>query len=370
MTPRNTLSTVAVSVAALAAAGALVWSFAASFAGRSPRAATGPEPPSERVASRRAETPPPSVGQVFPSVQSATDADLGDSIWYVLDSRGQRVHRFSETGALLGSFGRRGEGPGELSSPTAIAVHRGAVSVTDGRMLHMYDSTGTHIADRRLDFDGCFGLGPSDIESSMQGLLVLVQCVAPAQGFRAATYLVADDGSVRRLASRSPGGGGFVMDVGFVPVMSALPVGFVFGDAGMDCLQVFDASAAETGRACHDWIPRLPISRQTAKAAEAELEPLVEAIGGRLTIPRRLPPFDRVFPLADGRLAYRVPVTQADEPADQASMSRLVVQDDAGGELALPVPDASTVFAAGQSALAAWDELDGVRIAVFSLEGA
>ena len=310
---------------------------------------------------------PSAVGQVFPGVQSATDADLGDSIWYVLDARGRRVHRFKETGSLLESFARRGEGPGELSAPTAIAVHRGAVVVADQHLLHLYEPDGTHIVDRRLDFDGCVALAPSDIDSSVQGLLVLVRCAAPALGFGAATYLVADDGRVRRLASRSPSGGGFTADLGFVPVMSALPTGFVFGDAGADCLQVFDVSAAEIGRVCHDWVPRLPLSRRTAKAAEAELKPLVEAVGGRLTIPRLLPPFHSVFPLADGRLAYNVPVPLPGEVADEASMSRLVVQDDAGADLALPIPDASAIFVAGESVLAAWDEFGGVRIAVYSL---
>lgn len=373
--PRTTLSTVAVSAVALVAAGALVWSLATTLADRSPQVAPGVEPLSEGVAAdRRAKAPPPSVGQVFPDVQSATDADLaadadlGAAVWYLLDARGRRVHRFSETGALLGSFARRGQGPGELSAPTAIAVHQGAVVVADRRVLHLYELDGTHIADRRLDFDGCFALGADDIDSAEQGLLVLVRCATPAQGFGAAAYLVADDG-VRRLASRSPGGGGFVADLGFVPVVSALPNGFVFGDASADCLAVYDAAAAEAGRACHEWIPRLPISRRAARAAEAELEPLVQAIGGRLNVPRRLPPFDRVFSLADGRLAYRVPVLPADEAADEPSMSRLVVQDDAGEELALPVPDASAVFAAGESALAAWDELDGVRVAVVPLEG-
>lgn len=373
--PRTTLSTVAVSAVAFVAAGALVWSLATTLADRSPPVAPGVEPLSEGVAAdRRAKAPPPSVGHVFPDVQSATDADLaadadlGGAVWYLLDARGRRVHRFSETGALLGSFARRGQGPGELSAPTAIAVHQGAVVVADRRVLHLYELDGTHIADRRLDLDGCFAL-EADIDSAVQGLLVLVRCATPAQGFGAAAYLVADDGGVRRLASRSPGGGRFVADLGFVPVISALPNGFVFGDAGADCLAVYDAAAAEAGRACHEWIPRLPISGRAAKAAEAELEPLVQAIGGRLNVPRQLPPFDRVFSLADGRLAYRVPVPLADEAAEEASMFRLVVQDDAGGELALPVPDASAVFAAGESALAAWDELDGVRVAVVPLEG-
>lgn len=374
--PRTTPSTVAVSAVAFVAAGALVWSLATTLADRAPQVASGVEPSSEGVtADRRAEAPPSSVGQVFPDVQSATDADLaadadpGDAVWYLLDARGRRVHRFSETGALLGSFARRGQGPGELSAPSAIAVHQGAVVVADRRVLHLYELDGTHIADRRLDLDGCFALEANDIDSAVQGLLVLVRCATPAQGFGAAAYLVADDGGVRRLASRSPGGGRFVADLGFVPVISALPNGFVFGDAGADCLAVYDAAAAEAGRACHEWIPRLPISGRAAKAAEAELEPLVQAIGGRLNVPRQLPPFDRVFSLADGRLAYRVPVPLADEVAEEASMFRLVVQDDAGGELALPVPDASAVFAAGESALAAWDELDGVRVAVVPLEG-
>lgn len=159
-------------------------------------------------------------------------------------------------------------------------------------------------------------------------------------------------------------------DLGFAPVMSAHPEGFVFGDASTACLDVF-ATGAQPGAAeatrsvCHEWLPRWPVSGRSAKAVEDQLRDAAGAVGARVIVPRRLPPFDRVFALASGRLVYRVPVPVPDEEAEDARLFRLAVKGEAGEDLALPTPAASAVFASDNSVLAVWETLDGVRVAVF-----
>ena len=251
-----------------------------------------------------------------------------------------------------------------------MAVHRDAVAVADGGVLRLYDLAGAFVADRRLAFDGCLAPRAVEIESVSRGLLLLVRCASPLRGAVARVFLASDDGDVRLLASRSPAGRGIVADLGFTPVMSAHPEGFVFGDASTACLDVFatgaQPGAAEASRSvCHEWIPRWPVSGRSAQAVEDQLRDAAGAVGARVIVPRRLPPFDRVFALADGRLVYRVPVPVPDEEAEDARLFRLAVKGEAGEELALPTPAASTVFVSDNSVLVVWETLDGVRVAVF-----
>ncbi|TVP56333.1 MAG: hypothetical protein EA351_08065 [Gemmatimonadales bacterium] len=48
----------------------------------------------------------------------------------VLDAQAARVHLFTPDGQRNGSFGRSGEGPGELSNPTGLGIHGDSILVT------------------------------------------------------------------------------------------------------------------------------------------------------------------------------------------------------------------------------------------------
>jgi hypothetical protein len=54
-----------------------------------------------------------------------------DGTLYVVDGRDAKVYRFSTKGDLIGSFGKRGSGPGEFTYPSQIIVDRGRVYVPD-----------------------------------------------------------------------------------------------------------------------------------------------------------------------------------------------------------------------------------------------
>ena len=73
---------------------------------------------------------------------------------YALDSSGGRVVVFGRSGRVVGTVGSPGEGPGELSEPTALAVSSGGeVAVYDfgaGGIKH-WGSAGGLPALRRLD---------------------------------------------------------------------------------------------------------------------------------------------------------------------------------------------------------------------------
>ena len=79
------------------------------------------------------------------NVLSATDAVFHDGDWFVLDARAAQVHRLDSAGTLLGSFGRRGRGPGEFGAlPAAVAAHGDSIVVTErtSNQVHLYSPEG------------------------------------------------------------------------------------------------------------------------------------------------------------------------------------------------------------------------------------
>lgn len=79
----------------------------------------------------------------FSTVRDALRTPEGDLV--VLDAQGATVRRFGPDGALLGTFGVLGEGPGEFSAPTTIShSSEGTLTVWDARTRRFseFESTG------------------------------------------------------------------------------------------------------------------------------------------------------------------------------------------------------------------------------------
>lgn len=100
------------------------------------------------------------------SVAVATDGDV-----YVADGYGNSVvHRFSSTGALKGTWGRPGTGPGEFSTPHGVWVDRtGRVLVADR------ENNRVQIFDRKGEYLGEWGdfYHPMDIWEDSRGMVFI-----------------------------------------------------------------------------------------------------------------------------------------------------------------------------------------------------
>jgi hypothetical protein len=68
----------------------------------------------------------------FGSILSAVRG--GDGSVYVLDRQALEVHRFDREGRHLASFGREGEGPGEMTRPVTMVYAGGSVKVWDQQL--------------------------------------------------------------------------------------------------------------------------------------------------------------------------------------------------------------------------------------------
>lgn len=168
-----------------------------------------------------------------------------------------------------------------------------------------------------------------------------------------------EDGTLRTLAFRASDLG--VLDLRMArAVLGAHPMGFVFGFADDDCLDLFDPSGTALGDVCHDWIERLPIPRE-AEDQMADLRARAGQTGIRLIEPNLLPPFAQVFPVR-GALAYQVPL-----PEDLETF-RLFQRGSSGAAVALPLPVAEGMFGTGSSVLLWWEDTEGVRIAIRHLD--
>jgi hypothetical protein len=74
---------------------------------------------------------------------------------YVLDSGYDRVQSYDSSGRYIQTIGRDGEGPGEFSRPTAIAVDKSnSLYVADRSCVSVFDADGTYVDKIRHELVG------------------------------------------------------------------------------------------------------------------------------------------------------------------------------------------------------------------------
>jgi hypothetical protein len=117
--------------------------------------------PSERPALDIRLGPALEIGRadlLFASIASVCEDEAGD--FYVLDRKEYKVHKFSPDGRPVLSFGRKGQGPGDLAEPASLAVTgAGEMAVLEDLGLVSFFGTADGAFRRRLDLGGRLGLG-------------------------------------------------------------------------------------------------------------------------------------------------------------------------------------------------------------------
>ena len=94
---------------------------------------------------------------LFASISSVCEDEKGG--FYVLDRMEFKVHRFSAAGRPIGTFGRKGQGPGDLQAPASIVNTSGGelAVLEDLSLVSFFDTEG--VFRRRIDLNGRLGLG-------------------------------------------------------------------------------------------------------------------------------------------------------------------------------------------------------------------
>ena len=353
-----------VGVAFAAAASVLLLSVVQALRDRRPMDAQGAANAGrvEVFQERRPLEVPPEV-PLLENVLSAVDAVFHEGDWFVLDAGAAQVHRLDSAGTLLGSFGRRGRGPGEFGAlPTAIAAHGDSIVVTErtGNQVHLYSREGAVLGTRLVRFDACLLAEIHDIASSPLGLLLLVKC--RNDGIRTETRVIleARDGFNRTLAGRLPRPDGpVVLDALTPPILSLHPEGFVFGSAQDACLGVYRLDGEAIESVCHDWLAPVTTPREFIRRMRSTLSARTDI---RWTLPEQFYPIVEVFVTRNGRWIYRVLASNEPESYELMAPGR---QD----SIRLPVPRARYAFVHEGTALLGWDDLEGVRLTTYALEG-
>ena len=303
---------------------------------------------------------PPDV-PIFTEVLSVEDAIAEDGMWFLLDSRAQRVHRLAPSGEFVGSFGRQGSGPGEFREmPTSIVVHTDTIVISGlaGNHIHLYSLTGTPFGDRLLDLDSCVLSEIRDMASSPRGLLFLTTCRGEDMRSETRVILESKDGSMRVLATQfSDPNGPMVLDAFTPPVFVSHPKGFVFGSTGDQCLYIYDLDGRVVNPVCHDWLQPLSIPEEIVSEIRSRY---ARQSNVQWTLPEHFYPIDEVFVTHDGRWIYRLLASN-----DPISYTLFVPGRD---DMMSSIPRASYLFVHEASVLAGWEDLEGTRIATYSLE--
>jgi hypothetical protein len=94
---------------------------------------------------------------LFASVASVCEDEAGN--FYVLDRMEYKIHKFAPDGRPVLSFGRKGQGPGDLAAPGSVVLtSTGELAVLeDLGLVSFFGADG--VFRRRLDLNGRLGLG-------------------------------------------------------------------------------------------------------------------------------------------------------------------------------------------------------------------
>ena len=307
----------------------------------------------------------PAAARLYPEILSVGSAVLHDGVWFALDYRDARIHRIGSDGTYLRSFGRRGEGPGELRSNIGpIAMHGDSIAVLDSWGVHLYQFDGTPVADWRVEDDHCFAPAIMDMASSPRGLLFVVHCSRRAAAEpRPRVVLAEGRGPARTLVTDTADVNEVRWDRGFAR-MAAHPRGFVFGYTGDECLGLFDFEGAPLERICHDWMDRVPFPEDEADAYMNDVGTArARSRGIRVYRPESYPPFGEFSVAGDERLVYLANISQ-----ESWRGVRLLTRGRGGRQVVLPIPEGANLGVSGSSVLAAWNDLEGIRIQFYSLD--
>lgn len=242
-------------------------------------------------------------GTFVPGMSEVTDVTSWPGGWAVLDSRSRVVHMLDSGGTLVGSFGRRGGGPGEFQAPIYIAATYGHIHIADraaGTVL-TFDQNGGYQGSQRL-VDGCPRGGVAGLAAVRDDLYLLRRCLDGSGGLVYHVQVSMSGGAFRRwkdnAAIVAPGVTGAQLLA--VPLFAVSETRVAVGDGVSGCLEIYDRATGDHEHArCFTEFPRVAVPPDIQERMEKRAR-------GRVSIPEHLPLLRSVSFLSDGQLVVQV----------------------------------------------------------------
>jgi hypothetical protein len=259
----------------------------------------------------RVELPPVQNVHILPEVLSVRDAVEWKDGWILLDRRSGKIHFLDPGRGVVNSWGRRGEGPGELERPVALELQDSLLWVLNqsGFSLDRFSVHSGFRARRRIRGGGCAVGLAKGLAAGPHGMLLLLKvCPALTPGPGTALVERVDTTGWTTPLLELPLGrpGSRRIDPFRSPLFASWPGGFVLGTGDAPCLKSFTSDGTASGKVCLPDYPRVRVPEDPRGRLETRLRGIVRFGLLPVRIPDHMPWFDHLFRVHRGLVVRRI----------------------------------------------------------------
>lgn len=230
---------------------------------------------------------------------------------YILDTKAHKIKVFNKTGQLLKAFGEKGQGPGELDTPTNIELYSENQLVVfnmRGRKLSLFSRNGEFIKDLSMEKHGMILRIRVDSQGIVYGYSMLREesnRIIKVDKFDSNLNLISNMVTLENKID--------YLSIEAVPTYLYFHViddHFVWGYASDYVLHIVDPDGNEVRRIIRDYDP-IGLTKKDKERITKEFANLPSII--KLKFPDDYPAFDWFYPSVNGGIVVRTNEKTADE---------------------------------------------------------
>ncbi len=296
---------------------------------------------------------PPDAWVTYTEILSVREAIQTRDGWLLMDPRASQIHVLSDAGVLTSSFGRRGEGPGELQYMAGMVLIADTLWVVNmaGTRVDGFTRDGTFLRRLRPE-PPCSTPYLDDTVATGRSLVLAVRCFGLGGFKRHLIRIDPSSGSVRPIAW--PSGDDAAGSADLTRIVST-PSGLLVGSMFQRCLRPTDAGGPAPQ--CLDSADRVPLPQAIRDSLQANASRRVLP-GFRRSVPPHYPYLVDALQTSHGLVLVQ-------PEGENTAVIRLL----GPRSTTLRAPDGILPFLGRDGILLVEEVLEGVRIALAQLPG-